>query len=284
MNKFIGVLIVTVFGISFFSSCDKVEPPYTVENNNSNTNDTVRKVLLEDFTGHTCVNCPTAHDAATDLHKVYGNQLITVAIHAGYFSNPKSAPFDYDFRTTAGNDYESQFSLSATPIGMVNRIKYGNSYLLTYGDWASKVSQQIDSLSEEPDLYIHIAPTYNSSSNSVDINTEVTFLKNMPSGKYNLTVYIIEDSIIKPQKDNREPDGEILDYVHNHVLRAAVNGSWGSQVVDGNPSVNDKFTDSFTYSLGSDWVADNCKIVAYVYFADGSNEYQIIQAQEVKLK
>lgn len=282
MNRLFGLVL--IIGFAVFSSCDKVEPPYTVENNNLNNKDTVRKVLLEDFTGHSCVNCPTAHDAAADLHKLYGNQLITVAVHAGFFSKPKSAPYDYDFRTTAGDDYESQFNLSATPVGMVNRIKTGNSFLLDYGDWASKVSQQIDSLSQEPDLYINIDPTYNSSNNSVDINTEVTFLQNMPSGEYNLTVYIVEDSIVKPQKDNREPSGEIMDYVHNHVLRAAVNGSWGSQVVDGNVSVNDKFSDSFSFNLGSDWIADNCKIVAYVYFADGSQEYEIIQAQQVNLK
>lgn len=279
--KIYSLLLVIVFVIS---SCDKVDCPCNeVTNGNGNENDTVRKVLLEDFTGHECVNCPAAHDVAADLHNVYGNQLITIAIHAGFFAKPESAPFDYDFRTTAGDDYESAFSLVSTPIGMINRIEDNGSFLIPTGDWGSKVSAQLDSLPEEPELYIHLSSDYNSANNSVDIDAEITILESLPSGKYNLSILITENGIVKPQKDNREPDGEVLDYEHNHVLRGAVNGSWGTEILNGSPAINDKFNENFNYSLGADWVADNCNIVAFVYYADGPDEYKIIQAQEIKL-
>ena len=42
-----------------------------------------RVVLLEDYTGQACVNCPNAHDVATELHEEYPENLIVVAMHAG---------------------------------------------------------------------------------------------------------------------------------------------------------------------------------------------------------
>lgn len=285
MNRLIKIFSVFVIIIFTISSCDYVDCPCNVTgSNNSNTNDTVRKVLLEDFTGHECVNCPAAHDLASDLHTVYGNQLITVAIHAGYFAQPDDAPWDYDFTTTVGDEISTTFNLTATPIGMINRIADGGSQLIPTGDWATKVSAQLDSLDEFPELYIYLESNYNSGSNSVAIDAEVTFFENMPAGKYNLCVMITEDGIIAPQKDNRETDGEIMDYEHNHVLRGAVNGSWGTELIDGSIIMDDIFNESFNYTLGNDWVAENCNIIAFVYYADGANQYQIIQAQEISLK
>jgi thiol-disulfide isomerase/thioredoxin len=42
-----------------------------------------RRVLLEDFTGHTCNNCPAAAVIAEGLQTFYGeDQLILVGVHA----------------------------------------------------------------------------------------------------------------------------------------------------------------------------------------------------------
>ena len=42
-----------------------------------------RTVLLEEFTGQECTNCPDAHRLVANLHEQYGEQLVSVAIHAG---------------------------------------------------------------------------------------------------------------------------------------------------------------------------------------------------------
>ena len=47
-----------------------------------------RTVLLEDFTGQNCVNCPAAHRTIEALEQQYGSHLIAVSIHAGHFGIP----------------------------------------------------------------------------------------------------------------------------------------------------------------------------------------------------
>ena len=48
----------------FTTSCDEINPPYTL-NFTVDTSKVVRKTLLEEFTGHTCPNCPKGHAIIT---------------------------------------------------------------------------------------------------------------------------------------------------------------------------------------------------------------------------
>jgi len=47
------------------TSCDVLEGPFDEQvNNNIDTTKPLRKILLEDYTGHTCGNCPCAAEEA----------------------------------------------------------------------------------------------------------------------------------------------------------------------------------------------------------------------------
>lgn len=289
--KYFNKLIVGFISISILlAGCDKIDSPYTtIVGPVNNTNDTVRKVLLEDFTGHTCVNCPSAHKVAADLQQIYKNQLVVVAIHASYYANPKPAPYDYDFRTAEGTFLLSYFGLLSVPAGLVNRIKQNSgSYILDKGGFASAISKQIDSLSENPDAYIYLKPTFNATDSTLSVETETTFLTNLPSGKYNLTVLVTESHIVKPQKNNDASVGltpDIFDYEHMHALRGMLTTALGDEILDGTPVLNQPILVNFTqFKFGSDWVPENCHVVAFITYADGPNINQIIQAQEVEVK
>jgi hypothetical protein len=53
MKKYLNVLsVLSLLGFMFFCSCDKIEPPYKATVIHP-TGDTVRKIILEEFTGHT---------------------------------------------------------------------------------------------------------------------------------------------------------------------------------------------------------------------------------------
>lgn len=281
--KSINKILLALVAIAILASCDKINPPFTEDDGGQTIEtDTVRKILLEEFTGHKCPNCPDAHVIAHDLKSIYGNQLILLTIHAGYFANVGAAPFVYDFKTTAGNDIASNFQLPSTPMGMVNRVKQSSGWLIDKDGFGSNVSAQIDEQSIDPELYITLIPTYNQSDSTLNLVTKTYIMGTLESANYNICVAITEDSIIKPQIDN----GEIItDYVHMHVMRGMVSPTWGDQIFTGVPTVGNTFTKNYTgYKLGKDWNPDNCHIVAYVYYANGEKQYQIIQAQEVKLK
>jgi thiol-disulfide isomerase/thioredoxin len=97
MNKNISILAAVLIAASMFS-CDKIEPPYR----QGGVVTAERKVLLEDYTGSRCVNCPSAARIAHDLKQVYGENLIVLGIHTGFFAFPFPPQFPLDLRTPAG--------------------------------------------------------------------------------------------------------------------------------------------------------------------------------------
>jgi len=276
-----GVFVAVMLAIT---ACDKVEPPYMEDNGGGVIADTVRKVLLEDFTAHECKNCPSAHKTIEDLQKLYGNRLIVIAEHVGYYAEPSTAPFDYDFRTTAGTEIDAFFGASAAglPKGVVNRKKINGSYIIDKGEFGTAISLVLDYMPSLPDIYIKLTASYNSTDSTIGVDVNLTALKNLSAGKYNLSVFVTESKIIEAQTDG--PD-EILDYEHNHVLRGAINTTWGEEFTDGAITNGQTFNKSYSnYKIGKDWNPDNIHIVAFAYYADGPNKNVVIQVEQVDLK
>ena len=64
----------------------------------------IRKVLLEDYTGFKCVNCPAAAHEAHLLQEFYGDQMVVMGVHAGYYAEPDgSGNYTTDLTTTTGD-------------------------------------------------------------------------------------------------------------------------------------------------------------------------------------
>src|SRR3989339_1616165 len=80
-----------------FSSCDEVSQPY-LQTKKSFPSDTgfIKKILLEDYTGFKCGNCPPSHVEAERLTKAwpdgYGKRIIVLTVHAGYYADPLTPP------------------------------------------------------------------------------------------------------------------------------------------------------------------------------------------------
>lgn len=277
--KIIKILSI-IFALTFVvESCDIVDPPYQTgfdcESGNQN-------VLIEDYTGHTCVNCPGAAITAHDIKQNCEDRVIIIAVHAGYFSEPKpSGDYTYDFRTEAGNEWNNFFGIVANPNGLVNRINEEGNYVLGPGLWAEEAFKLLD---QNSPVNIEIHNHFDLEDPNMLI-TEITtdFIDNL-DGNYKLIVCITEDHIIKPQKNNDAGIGttpDILDYEHMHVLRTAVNGIWGQDFINGSVTAGESITKTYEQSFaGTDWVPENCNIVAFIYnVADKS----VLQVQEEKI-
>jgi hypothetical protein len=86
--------------------------------------------------------------------------------------------------------------------------------------------------------------------------------ENRISGK--LQIWLVEDSIDSFQL---MPDGSRNDaYVHNHVLRCAVNGTWGTPF---NINEGEQFIINFNQVLEEGWMPENMHVVAFVYNDSG---------------
>ena len=99
-----------------------------------------RAVLIEDFTGQYCVNCPRATEEIERLVEQYGDSvIIAVAIHSGPFSKKNGVPSP--LYTEVGDNYFSKWGLSAQPVGLVDRLF--NSSPFSYTDWAAGVNYEV---------------------------------------------------------------------------------------------------------------------------------------------
>ncbi len=101
-------------------------------------------LLLEEFTGHLCVNCPEATILAHDLKTTYGEQLLLLSIHAGDLAEPATAPFDADFLTTPGTAIYNHFAPLGVPTGMINRTEYQGSVVMFKDSWEPAIKALID--------------------------------------------------------------------------------------------------------------------------------------------
>ena len=86
------------------------------------------------------------------------------------------------------------------------------------------------------------------------------------SGK--LQVWLIEDGIVAMQVMG---DGSTnRNYVHNHVFRTSVNGTWGEAI---NVKEGEHAFATYSYTLPEKWNADKVSVVAFVY-----DDNEVLQA------
>jgi hypothetical protein len=270
----------TLLLLATLASCDYVEFPDNTGNGGGPAPEgPARKVLLEDLTGHTCNNCPAATDIAVDLHDVYGDALILVAVHATAFAEPGAPPYDNDYRTIAGEEYINTFGVGSLPAGFVSRREFNNSIIVGDGNWGSAVAEIINTPADVEVLFDTV--TFDSGTNTVNMTIQVIPVNDL-TGDHNLTVYLTEDSVVSAQIDNRETPPDVLDYVHRHMLRANVNGTWGEPVISGSASAGDTLVLSYSYVLPAAVIDPaKCSLVAYVYRTDN---YEVLQAEEAKIQ
>jgi hypothetical protein len=275
MKKIFRILALLALITLIIPSCDIVEEPYLVpigDGNGPGPDDKIRKVLLEDYTGQKCPNCPAAAEVAHNLKTIYGEQLILLTVHAGFYATPDaSGEFTADFRTVEGNELNTFFEIPAYPMGMVNRTPYTGSRILLKDSWEAAVAIQTDL---DPKASITITNNYTSGIRKLDCLLETEFLETI-DGTYNICVYITESGIISPQQTNQNVD---TNYVHSHVLRGSMNGTWGDAVgEDGQAIAETTGTNSYSITLPSGWNTANCTVVAFVY---NTATDEVVQAEE----
>jgi len=271
-------------------SCDKIEAPY-VETINMCGEETesnpIRKILLEDYTGHTCGNCPAAARLINDSLKTrYCEHIIPISIHSGWFGRP-TTDFPDDLTTNVGlelggNGMSSfgEFNIQPQPAGIINRTPYGENLVLTTTETWSKAIAKL--LETPPEMDIDIENTYDTITNNLTINITVKFIKAFPNNKLNLVLYLTEDSVISKQTDYEiDPPNVIDNYVNRHVLRDGINGTWGQSIVSGSIGANQILKRTFTYTVDNKYKEKNCSVIAFV--CEAKPKYNIYQAEEKKI-
>lgn len=261
-----GVLLLTTAVAMMFimSACSRVAegdrliyvPPASAE----------RNVLIEDFTGQRCVNCPAATKKIEELHSQYGDRIIPVAIHSGPFAHRStmSSPL-LSLGTATGDEFYRNRGVEAQPGVAVNRhggIIYNTNL------YATAVAECI---AQETPLNITATCQYEESSRSLTVNISANAPEKV-SGK--LEVWLVEDNITDTQL---MADGSAnQQYVHNHVFRKTLTADiYGDPVtIDAGKTA----TAAYTTTVDDAWKSENLAVVVFV-----SNPAGIVQVIKTTL-
>ncbi|MCX7729173.1 MAG: Omp28 family outer membrane lipoprotein [Bacteroidia bacterium] len=270
-------------------SCDKIKYPRQNTTALSGTNFVekdnyavyqIKKVLLEDYTGHTCGNCPKAATKAEELKNLYKDTLVVIAVHAGSFANPTPS-YPADYRTAAGTDWDNFFGISAAglPKGMINRKGYPTtSHIYSYTQWASVIPTLIRT---SPAVTIKLKTQYDTVNRVLNVQHTIKFFQSFSNDFY-LSSVIVEDSIIGKQKDYSVYPDDVENYVFRYVLRGALNGSWGNVLKTAPVNANDSVVKNINgFYIQPSFKDKQIYVVSFVY--DNSTK-EILQCEKVKIR
>ena len=220
-----------------------------------------RAVLIEDLTGQRCINCPTGTDIIKGIIKTYGeDNVIAVGIHCGPLGFAGTSK-RVGLKTDTGDEYFTHWANGTElyqPSAIFNRKKGPSD---NYNNWPAEVSLII---SEKANLYVNIDNAYDAKTRTLTTKVEAFGVNDTVTVSGKLQVWIVEDGIKAMQL---MPDGSAnQEYVHNHVFRAAVNGTWGEEVTVKEGETTSK---DYSYVLPETWNAENISVVAFVYNKSG---------------
>jgi len=221
-----------------------------------------KKVLLVDFTDQNCKNCLNATAEINNLESFFSDTIVVVSIH--------SNPLPYPLVTKEGNQYEQHFQAEDHPAGFIDGGINGKYVSHDPQVWGGFI---LERLKTEPDVNISMASAFDEIANEATINVKLT--GNNVLTDVNLQLWLIENNITQWQL---MLDGTINnDYIHNHVFRTSVNGTWGEPF-----SIEAGEEKDFNYActLKTTWKPENCMIVGFVYRPDTD---ETINVQEISL-
>jgi len=234
----------------------------------------LRQVLLEDFTGVQCVNCPDAHQLAEVLSNANPGRVVPVSEH-NYFegSFPNS---DEDFRN------DESFAIDALigpttlwPIGTVNRRQFAGepAVLLTLPKWTGYVEAE---LLEPPTVNVTVEADLDADARTLQVIVQAHFLETVAQAT-RLSVMVLESGIIDPQQTET---GKVDDYEHNHVLRVMPTPPTGA-VFSTTTEMGRVIRRGYDVTLEDHWNLGELEVVVFVHVGE-TDDKSVLQVAHVK--
>ena len=217
---------------------------------------TRNNTLLEHFTTAQCQYCPAGHERLGQAVSGLEDRVAWVAHHAGFYTDGMTIP-------ASENDIIQMYGNSGTwaPAMMLDRncdfFPEEEGAVGSVGQ-ASAITSLFNRALAEPAL-VSIAIdnwSFNPSTRELSVTVSGSSIIDMDDAR--ISLFITEDNIHASQTST---SGTIQNYQHDHVLRAAVGGSWGEPIsitADGN------YTKTFTYNIPTTWKASTCRAIVFV--------------------
>ncbi|MBC8266164.1 MAG: Omp28-related outer membrane protein [Flavobacteriales bacterium] len=240
-----------------------------------------KHVVIEEFTGIKCGNCPQGH---AELESIISSNPAGMVHTISY--NPTNSSYT-DPGTTGGTDFRRQFTdafYTASycspssgsrymPSAFINRrIQVNGDILQSRSEWAPYASTIS---AETAPLNIGLKSVYNSVSQNLTIDVEVYFTSTINSST---SVYILisEDSLTSTYQAGSSASTS-NPYIYKHTFRENIsNGQWGDPITSGTTQ-GSLYSNQYVFDLTTtiDQInIENAHVLAFVV-DDASNSKEI---------
>ena len=233
---------------------------------------TGKTVLIKDFTGARCVNCPAAAEYAHNLqHQLDEDHIFIMSVHAGYLAQPVgSFP---DFLTDEGTAWYNNHD--SNPLFAVDHVALTDGNTFNEGQIDAPVTAALE---EEQTFEIVVDRQFEETSRHLQVNVQAIALVDF-DGEFYITACLVEDHITGWQTT---PAGVDKEYDFRNVFRGTLNGAYGEAFEDYHVDPDDTFFFSYSTEINADYNADECYLMVYVY--DKRQGDKILQTAVKKIK
>lgn len=237
------------------------------------------QLLIEDFTGWNCVNCPTIADyLTTQLIKSYPSVMVSLHMTTNSFS--KNHPNGYNCASADtianilyGTSIASQLPLPSVAIDHVaseDGITTSNTTILGKLALNRFMACNIDKTVPMVNVGINVT---SKGDDTYSIST-LTLSDDIPSG-LNLKLWLIEEGLISRLQNSST--GYLRNYENHGILRMVINGDCHGELISSDVTVSHH---NLNIS-GLGYKAENCRVVAIV--SDASTN-EVLNCAEAELE
>ena len=182
-----------------------------------------RNVIIEEFTGVNCGNCPDGHRIVREYEEANPGRVFGINIHQGVYAAM--------YTTQWGNAIANQTGLNGYPSGTVNRHRFGGTVTALPRNQFVSAANIIKAMPS----FVNVAAqaSIDLATRTLTVNVEVYYTGDAETGTNLLNVALLQDSIIGPQSGaSSNPTQVTADgkYIHMNMLRHLLTGQWGDSI------------------------------------------------------
>lgn len=226
--------------------------------------DNLHRMLIADFTGWQCINCPEMAEFLTSkiLHDypavLVSLHMTTNSFSAGHLDHYNCASADSILNWIVR---DNQASMVALPSVSLDNVNSGQGVLMSdkieLGNVAQNRFKETNIAKTTPRISIGL----NSEKSEEGIYNISTLVLGRDLNSVNLQLWLIEEGLKSTIQNSKK--GFIRDYENHGILRQVINGSHEGQILsltnEGTACIHHKLNIS-----GKGYNAENCRVVAIV--------------------
>jgi hypothetical protein len=285
----IAAYSLSIFQLAFLSSCKEVGPDINLGGSANAVSDTtyvespvatreLKNIVIEEFTGVKCPNCPQGHVIIANIKAANPNRVVAVSLHP---INGFGAQYSFstqNFTSQAATDLMIDYFTwpGFEPIAAIDRKLFSaeNTILVDKAKWVNYSAQQ---LTELVPVNLLLSKTYDTSSRELTIVVELHYIDSITEAN-KLTVLLTESDIVTAQLDGSTVD---TFYTHKDIMRDFVTNMTGD-VITQSLGAGRVVRKVYKKILDVVWKPENMHVAAYIH--EYATSKRIYQAKEIEVQ